>query len=153
MITTIVLNILIASSQYLVEPKVSTQCKIEKITHRKISATSEAIPSFTADGLSFIFRKAKKETEFVIPSGPIVNPTYDSLRSKVYWIALSEVCEINIKTRKARAVYNEFGISGIGRIWMSGSSLSIRGGQSDSCIKVDFKKNRVIRTLASCPSP
>lgn len=153
MIITIILNIVVASSQYLVEPKVSTQCKIEKISHKRSVATNEAKSNFSANELSLIFRTAKKETEFVIPSGPIVNPIYDSLANKIYWIALNEVCEINIKTGKARAIYNEFGISGIGQIWMSGRSLSIRGGQSDSCINVDFKKSRVIRTLVSCPSP
>jgi hypothetical protein len=153
MIVAIVLNILVASSQHPVEYKEISQCKIEKITHRKLIAASEVVPTFTKVGLSLILRATKKETEFVVSSGPIVNPIYDSLANKMYWITLHEVCEINIKTQKARAVYREFGISGIGQIWMSGRSLSIRGGQNDSCIKVDFKKSRVIRTLVSCAYP
>lgn len=153
MIAVIALNILVASSQHSVGYKEISQCKIEKITHRKLVAASEVVPSFTKVGLSLILRATKKETEFVVSSGPIVNPIYDSLANKVYWIALHEVCEINIKTQKARAIYREFGISGIGQIWMIDRSLSIRGGQNDSCVRVDFKKNRVIRTLVSCPSP
>lgn len=153
MIITIVLNILVASSQHLVEYKETTQCKIETITHRKLVAANEATSNFTANDLSFILTSAKKETEITIPSAPVVNPIYDSLANKIYWIALNEVCEINVKTLKVRTVYREFGISGIGQIWMSGRSLSIRGGQSDSCIKVDFKKSRVIRTLVSCAYP
>jgi len=153
MIVVIALNILVASSQYPVGYKEITQCEIQKIAHRKSTAVTEATPRFAKNGLSFIFREAHKETEFIISSGPIVNPIYDSLANKVYWITLHEVCEINIKTQKARAIYREFGISGIGQIWMIDRSLSIRGGQNDSCVRVDFKKNRVIRNLVSCTYP
>ncbi len=153
MIAIIVLKIFAASSQHLVEYKEITQCKIEKIAHRKPVTAPEVIPSLSSDGLSLIFRTAKKETEFVVVAGPVFNPIYDSIASKIYWITHHEVCEINIKTQKARTVYRENAISAIGRIWMSGRSLIIRGGKRDSCIKVDFKKNRVIRSLVSCPSP
>lgn len=137
---------------YYAIQKEKTQCKIEKITHRKPAVTSETTPSLTNNGLSLIFRTTKKETEFIVVAGPVFDPTYDSIASKIYWITYNEVCEINIKTQKARRVYRESAINSVGKIWMSGRSLIIRGGQRDSCIKVDFIKNRAFRKIVSCQS-
>lgn len=132
------------------EPQERSGCVLAST--RKVSSLPQAgEPTIAVDGLSMRLRTRRANMDFQIASGPILDPVYDSLSNRIFWISMHEVCEIRVQSLQARSVYQEPVFSGIGRIWLSQGTLLIRGARADTCTKIDLRKKRSIPRRVGCP--
>lgn len=119
---------------------------------RKVSSIPQVgEPTITVDVLNLRLRTRRANADFQIASGPILDPVYDSLSNRIFWISMHEVCEIRVQSLQARSVYHEPVFSGIGRIRVSQGTLLIRGARADTCTKIDYRKKRPIPRRVGCP--
>ncbi|MBK9580171.1 MAG: hypothetical protein IPK50_14555 [Fibrobacterota bacterium] len=132
------------------EPQERSGCVLASA--RKVSSIPQAgEPVLTVDVLNLRLRTRRGKVDFQIASGPILDPVYDSLSNRIFWISMHEVCEIRVQSLQARSVYQERAFSGIGRINLSQGTLLIRGARADTCTKLDFRKMRPIPRRVGCP--
>lgn len=137
----------------LEKPRAPNSCELESVNRGVMAANDFVASDFAIDDSSLFVGIGKSKTQYVPYSWPIVSAVYDSVSKRIFWISFNQVCEINTKTNKSRAIFGESGLSSIGQIWLSNNSLMMRSASNDSCVKFDFHKERVIQKLVRCKSP
>lgn len=123
----------------LVEPREVSACRVVGWKESRTS-NEDRSSRLEVDGLEFRVRERSRRMDWSAPWAPVVLPVLDSASRRVFWIALDEVCEMDLRTHRGKTLLRQRGIGAIGRMWISGRSLHVRGGSSEPCREFDLGK-------------
>lgn len=134
------------------EPRGRSACEVAGM-RRFASSAHASPPSLSTEGLILRLRTPLDQIDYRIASGPILDPLYDSLSGRIFWISHEDVCEVRVGSSQGRSVYQERGFSGIGRMWLARDTLMIHGGNRDSCTAIRMRNHGDILAKVVCPDP
>lgn len=132
------------------EPKKISQCKVAKATRAAPSKNDSIQAWVTVDGLEIQYRLQAKQGRYTVVSGPILDPVFDTSASRFLWIAMEEVCDLDLVSGKASQVYREVGLSGIGRMSLRGKTVVIQGADRTKCMRLEFRKKKYLVLKSPC---
>lgn len=140
----LLLSLLISGNLLPNEPKQVSQCSVTKTVTVKSNGADPVESILEIENLDVKYHLSSKSIRYTLFSGPVLDPIFDTARSHLFWITSDEVCSLNLKTGKAKQVYYERGMSGIGRIKYVGGSIHIQGANPITCLRSTYSKNKYV---------